>query len=305
MSRVPIRASHRNDPISFLVEQRFPAYRAALVPPTLGHHHRTSTSLTNERLREIKAMAEAYRQELLALSRQDLLDRAAQEEEKMDREAATAAAQREAQLPWNNASSRPDYAHWARMPFWSWEEGLALTLGRNPKALDRKKMLECVQVSPFVRKYEAQREVVQRAVTARLIGSTSYPNDFLSWAMTGLAEVPAELVEAVSNRGRIETIDSLRAERDGLREELQAVRAVAAARPADGWPWGGHHTRALGLLRGAAEKFWINYDPTDPSTAPTNAQVKAWLVEQGASDRIAENMASILRADGLPPGPRK
>ena len=71
------------------------------------------------------------------------------------------------------------------------------------------------------------------------------------------------------------------------------------------WPWGTYQTKDLQLLAQAADKFWKNYDPTDHSTAPTNETVIAWLEEKSVSRRKAEVMASMLRADDLPTGPRK
>lgn len=71
------------------------------------------------------------------------------------------------------------------------------------------------------------------------------------------------------------------------------------------WPWGQYNTVLLRNLAAAAEKFWKNYDPTDPSTAPTNKQVSDWLQKQGVSKRGSIAIATILRADKLPPGRRK
>jgi hypothetical protein len=71
------------------------------------------------------------------------------------------------------------------------------------------------------------------------------------------------------------------------------------------WPWGHHETDLLRKLAAAAERFWKLYDPEDITTAPTNRQVVEWLEQQGVSHRNAEVMATILRADGLPTGPRK
>jgi hypothetical protein len=71
------------------------------------------------------------------------------------------------------------------------------------------------------------------------------------------------------------------------------------------WPWGRHNTVLLQKLAMAADRFWKNYDPSDPSTAPTNKQVSDWLVQQNVSTRTAEGIATILRVDGLPTGPRK
>ena len=75
---------------------------------------------------------------------------------------------------------------------------------------------------------------------------------------------------------------------------------------AGNWPWGSHHTEALGHLEAAALRWWKLYDPTEADTAPTNKQVSEWLQkERGLSQKMADAMASILRADGLPTGPRK
>lgn len=71
------------------------------------------------------------------------------------------------------------------------------------------------------------------------------------------------------------------------------------------YPWGNHSTNLLDKLSSAANKFWTLYDSSDPGTAPTNAQVEAWLVDQGVPKRTAEVMATILRADGLQTGRRK
>ena len=79
----------------------------------------------------------------------------------------------------------------------------------------------------------------------------------------------------------------------------------AKPNPAGKWPWGGYETELLGKLAAVAERFWKNYDPTDHTTAPTNGDVAAWLEKQKVSKRTAEQMATILRADGLPTGPRK
>jgi hypothetical protein len=75
--------------------------------------------------------------------------------------------------------------------------------------------------------------------------------------------------------------------------------------PATDWPWGAHETELLWMLAAAAERFWKLYDPNDPTTAPKNDVVVAWLKKQGVAERNAQVMATILRADGLPTGPRK
>jgi hypothetical protein len=75
----------------------------------------------------------------------------------------------------------------------------------------------------------------------------------------------------------------------------------------DRWPWGKHHTELLGHLDAAARRYWGGgYDPSDTGTASTNATVSEWLqTERKVSRTMADSIASMLRPDGLPTGPRK
>ena len=83
-------------------------------------------------------------------------------------------------------------------------------------------------------------------------------------------------------------------------------KSYEGGRPTATWPWGAHTTEALGHLEAAARRFWVNYNPADPTTACTNDVVSEWLQnERNASKTLANAIASILRADGLNPGPRK
>lgn len=80
----------------------------------------------------------------------------------------------------------------------------------------------------------------------------------------------------------------------------------APALPAQRWPWGDYQTEALKHLEAAAIRFWVNYDPTDATTAPTNVKVSEWLqTDRNVSKTMADSIASMLRPDGLPTGPRK
>lgn len=94
--------------------------------------------------------------------------------------------------------------------------------------------------------------------------------------------------------------------REGDAQTLATAIQETPPAPVSRWPWGNHHTEALGHLEAAAKRFWVNHDPTDNTTAPTNKEVAAWLqAERKVSKTLAEAMASILRLDGLPTGPRK
>lgn len=79
-----------------------------------------------------------------------------------------------------------------------------------------------------------------------------------------------------------------------------------SADPSAPWPWGSHHTESLSHLEAAARRFWVLYDPLDATTAPTNAEVSQWLQQSRRVSRTkADAIASMLRPDDLPTGPRR
>jgi hypothetical protein len=94
------------------------------------------------------------------------------------------------------------------------------------------------------------------------------------------------------------------------RTDLDAYMVERRLEPKDrsrnaGTHWPNHQTKKLTALRLAALKFWSNYDPTQPDTAPKNQEVIEWLQKEhkiGATP--AKEMASILRPEKLRTGPR-
>jgi len=91
-----------------------------------------------------------------------------------------------------------------------------------------------------------------------------------------------------------------------LPEEFPQIKIQLSPVSSNKWPWGSYETKLLVMTAKAAERFWKNYDPSQPDTAPTNEQVIEWLNDNNVpSGRTAGAIASILRADNLKTGPRK
>jgi len=111
-------------------------------------------------------------------------------------------------------------------------------------------------------------------------------SDFAAWAKsTGIA-LPAQL-------------------RGAFVENTAVAHASAGS-----WPWGDYETRLLRWVAIAVRRFWVNYDPTDRSTAPTAKVVVPWLLAhqqqmgEKLSDREAKLIAQLVTADDAPSGPR-
>lgn len=139
---------------------------------------------------------------------------------------------------------------------------------------------------------------------------------FRAWSATGLAymTVGALMTLAaifaynieINRREQQKTIERLNWSMERI-AAIESERTTAPRNQDTKWPWGPHHTDALGHLEAAANRFWGSlYDPSDPTTAPTNEMVAEWLRnERNVSKEKAYAIASILRADGLKTGPRR
>lgn len=115
-----------------------------------------------------------------------------------------------------------------------------------------------------------------------------------------LGSLPENAVLVITREEILRFVNELNEEGDNPVSKSDESPLASSRR----WPWGSHHTELLGHLEAAARRFWVNFDPTDNSTAPTNEVVAAWLQERGVSRRAADSIASILRPNGLPTGPR-
>jgi hypothetical protein len=182
--------------------------------------------------------------------------------------------------------ARADFQKWARRDTWDVAECAMLILGFEPFDVR-----DDFWPKPPAPGFKDMYEPLSRSFPLPWGGLTRRmltPPQCLAWAREKEYPIPEELEEAVN---RFHTT------------KAQSRHQGNAGGPK--WPWGSHETELLRHLAAAADRFWKNYDPSDPTTAPTNQQVMDWLKDRGVSDRAAEVMASILRADRLPTGPRK
>lgn len=100
--------------------------------------------------------------------------------------------------PLNEAS----VVYWAKMSYWSIEEGVSLLLGKNPQKVSSEIMRErldqySVDNSPFVKLYLGILKLANQAVRSGVIGKSLHPSSFLVWANENNLEIPENLRAAV------------------------------------------------------------------------------------------------------------
>jgi len=93
-------------------------------------------------------------------------------------------------------------------------------------------------------------------------------------------------------------------------DEDPQPRFYGDASPPYKWPWGSHETTLLRMLVGVAGLWKTidqggNYDPSDPTTAPTLEQVDAWLQRNGVKNSsLSKAINQMLKPDDFPDGRR-
>lgn len=207
-----------------ILRPRHPFYDIAAAFSTLSEAGK-------KQFEEHKAKKDTDRARLMALALPDLQTmRASQIAQVKAQEAAcleaekrrkAAAEQKEAQKEaakfYNQASANADFSHWATMDYWTFDEALALLLGKDPRILTRAVMkrelapefsllsLSQTQTqrpkSEFLRRYEDLRNVAERAATMK--PAQLRPIDVILWAgQSGVIAPPDGLVKALLARVR-------------------------------------------------------------------------------------------------------
>lgn len=193
----------KTDPIEFLRERKFPGYRAlrTLVPlsdPRSGVSHQQS-DYNVKRLQHI----DAYEKELRAKPSEELNKLFVAEQEKYRLERKAKEDEEERNRFFNQPSAEADFEHWSKATYWTLEEAVALSFGKDPKLVNWNKLgkLNLYSPSPFIEKYRKVRDLVLRAKNWNQLYDPVLPSLYLAWAKRNDIEAQSELVEAIEARG--------------------------------------------------------------------------------------------------------
>ena len=189
---------------------------------------------------------------------------------------------------WESWIIRPELRLW---------EAVALSCDVEPSSLPAEGVWKVAPTGTPARRFYLRYEAALSAVNAGVLQAkrpTQYPSDwtvnasdFSSWARQAGVMLPLAL-----NWRDLKTA------------------AVNESSSSGRWPWGDYETRLLRWVDFAVRRFWVNYDPSDPSTAPKAEDVVPWLLahqkEMGEklSDREAKLITQLVKADTVRSGPR-
>jgi hypothetical protein len=256
--------------------------------------------------------AENLRSELTGKTDAEIGEIFEAEKEKAAKGAVYRPEHKERQRFFNQPDAKADFEHWSKAAYWSIDEGLALIMGRTPEVVTPANILPHVEVSPFAKTYAQNRDLALRASKAGLLKNPCPPGIFLAWAKRSITDIPAELIERVEAQGVViadwqdlyeklktqvaekdATIAALSYECDALREK---VAGLEAAKDTELFA-GGYRTELMQAMERAINKFWRDYDPSDPDTAPRQDEIIAWLRKVAGSEQAAKAIDLVIRHD--------
>lgn len=182
----------KSNPFQFLVERQFPVPAGVSIPPPrlnanpprvtrTSNGHYLSTSDLIELKEQYNQKKSNFIAELNSLDEESLRTRA-----KEAYEADLVAAQKrieaeEAKRVFNQANAMADFEHWARISYWTIDEAVAITLGRDPRAVTWDSVKHFIQFSKFAKDFADRRVILERARGAGHLLKTNLPAFLLGW----------------------------------------------------------------------------------------------------------------------------
>jgi hypothetical protein len=208
------------DRAEYLLRRRFPYARAIIFPISLTSGRSRGTGPTPE----MRQRVEAYQAELAALSPQELVARFNAEKQREYDAMIAKAEQEERERFFNQPHAAANFVYWSKMAHWTLDEAVALSFGKAPELVHWPAISKYLMLSRFAGEYQRRRELAVRAAQWKQLFDPVLPTIFLAWAERNEIDAPAELIEAVSKRGRIADWKSLYDELRAGHEEKEKVR---------------------------------------------------------------------------------
>lgn len=193
----------KTDYVQFLIQRKFSELRRP--PSTLLIKYGATNGITYgddeiddfwEPPEAVLQDAEVYRQELLKLPPAEIKALYDVELEKRNLED-------DQRRFFSEPKAAGDFEHWGRMELWSLDEAISLSFGKDPRIVFWSRIESILSyLSPFVSKYHDLREIVGRAVLAKVLTNPVKPEVFVAWAEKNGIPLPEKLTEIVKNRGQ-------------------------------------------------------------------------------------------------------
>lgn len=169
---------HRPDPIDLLVSRQFPDVEEQ--PPPEDQIDRRQTWRAAQQYREQleKMPSDALKQLLLSDQPITVLLGSA------------IFSPRETALFFHHPQAEADFDYWARVPWWTLDEAIALSFGKDPSCVSWESIQPYCGRSQFAKEYERRRRLAVRFHAINQLSDPVFPGIFLAWAKQSQTDFP-------------------------------------------------------------------------------------------------------------------
>lgn len=154
-------------------------------------------NVSNVMLDEKAAEIEAYKATLRKLSENELLTLHKQmlgQDKERNRQATI---NEENNRFYNLRNANADFNHWAKAEYWTLDEAIALSFGKEPKIVNLPAVQKLADKSAFCQTYAKRYDLAKRATLCKQFNDAIPPDHFLNWAYGVDIELPQVLIDAV------------------------------------------------------------------------------------------------------------
>ena len=199
MTRLP--STDRMDFIEFLVRRKYPSPRVSRAPPPFGRVYGYSdTRESTAKARRDKEVSD-YREALRALPAEDFAALLNSEQVKEASEIQAKAEAEEQARFYNQPHTNADVWFWSKAAYWTLEEAIALSFGKNPQYVSWDTLSRLKVNSPFIERYRRLRDLATRAIYIQKLYDPVLPGFYLQWIKANRLEFPEDLEAAVIAHG--------------------------------------------------------------------------------------------------------
>lgn len=184
--------------IQYLTMRKFPL--AFPMKELYETGRRLDAHLTAAEKEKVRADADAYREKLHQKSREELERMCAVERPKEQKEKRIKAEKEEKDRYFNQPDADADFDFWSKAAYWTLDEAVALSLGKDPKKVKWDDIKSLIDRSPFIQGYGKRRDLANRAKTAGQIKEPTPPSAFVEWSQENDLSFPQQLAEKVKAR---------------------------------------------------------------------------------------------------------
>lgn len=167
----------------------------------MSHRFAKTQSPETSVVKEQQKQARLLRSELETMTTEEVSRLLVEEKEKSVKRLLDQNEREEQLRFFNLESAEAEFDYWSKMSYWSLDECVALSLGRDPRVVNWENVKSLIKISPFAATYKNRREIICRAEFMGQLWVQTIPAVYVAWAERMQVSIPDELGAAVRKIG--------------------------------------------------------------------------------------------------------